>query len=170
VTGGLRELFGAVGEPLPAAVRALAADYVVGLEARAPAVAVVPSWTEAARLIRADGWDPRFAAAEARHRERLRVVAQRERGEATLSRLLSVSVDSAAEETLRAATAAAARAGCSDEGMIRAAAGAASEALYLGALAEAAAAKPAHPFSKRRALFLAGRWPLGVQRGVLLVF
>ena len=55
---------------------------------------------------------------------------------------------------------AAARMGCSDQGLIRAAAGAATEALYLGELARTSGAAGHHPFLCKLALFESGHWPL----------
>jgi hypothetical protein len=69
-----------------------------------------------------------------------------------------------------AAAVAAARGGCSDVGMIAAAAGAASEALHLAELARLGGENEAHPFFSKQALFAAGHWPLGAVEGRYYVF
>ena len=61
-----------------------------------------------------------------------------------------------------AAAVAAARAGCSDPGLIKAAAGSAFYAAYQYRLACAANSAEDHPFMRKYALFAAGRWPLGL--------
>ena len=69
-----------------------------------------------------------------------------------------------------AAAVAAARAGCADAALIRAAAGAASYAAYQARLARAAGAPSAHPFLRKYALYCGGRWPLGVYEGRFAIF
>jgi hypothetical protein len=61
-----------------------------------------------------------------------------------------------------AAAVAAARSGCADAALIRAAAGAATYAAYQQRLAQAAGAPPSHPFLRKYALYCGGHWPLGV--------
>jgi len=60
--------------------------------------------------------------------------------------------------------------GCSDPGLIRAAAGALGEALYLAKLAELASEASSHPFLLKLALFAGGHWPLGVVDDHFYVF
>ncbi len=69
-----------------------------------------------------------------------------------------------------AAAVAAARSGCADAALIRAAAGAAGYAAYQARLARAAAAPAAHPFLRKYALYCGGRWPLGVYQGRFAIF
>lgn len=143
--------FSALGEPLGAAERTDIAAYLsgLGLAARVHAVA---SWQEAAAVCgqRADRW---WNAEEAQ-RERLEMRATLNPADPAWLTLN--------ESLHRAATVAAARSNCADAALIRAAAGAASYALYQARLAEAAGAAPAHPFLRKYALYCGGRWPLGV--------
>jgi hypothetical protein len=69
-----------------------------------------------------------------------------------------------------AAAVAAARAGCADAALIRAAAGAASYAAYQARLAQAARAPAAHPFLRKYALYCGGRWVLGVYEGQFRIY
>jgi hypothetical protein len=57
---------------------------------------------------------------------------------------------------------AAARGGVADMALIRAAAGAATQACYQAALVLAAGAEAEHPFAIKFRLYEAGRWPLGI--------
>jgi len=83
-----------------------------------------------------------------------------------LSRVLEQSLDTAHG----AAAVEAARGGCPDAALIRAAAAAVSEALYLCELGRLAGANEAHPFTLKRALFAGGHWPLGIVGGRYHVF
>jgi hypothetical protein len=143
--------FSALGAPLDPAERAEIDAYLAGLHLSAP-VHQVGSWQEAAAICAqpADAW---WSAEEA---ERVRL----ERG---------VALDPADPAWLAlnqalhgAAAVAAARSGCADPGLIRAAAGAASYAAHQARLAQAAGAGPGHPFLRKYALYCGGRWPLGV--------
>ena len=64
----------------------------------------------------------------------------------------------------------AARSGCSDAALIRAAAGALSQALYFADLTRLAGLGLSHPFSIKKALFSGGHWPLGIVQGTYYVF
>jgi hypothetical protein len=57
-----------------------------------------------------------------------------------------------------------------DELFAAAAAGAATQACYLGALALLAGAGPDHAFSAKLGLFQSGRWPLGIRGGRAYIF
>jgi hypothetical protein len=118
------------------------------------------TWEEAGGLCRmpSDEW---WRAEEA-ERERL------ERG----ARLDPADPDwLALNEALHGAAAvAAARAGCADAALIRAAAGAASYAAYQARLARAAQAPAAHPFLRKYALYCGGRWLLGVYEDQFSIF
>jgi hypothetical protein len=69
-----------------------------------------------------------------------------------------------------AAAVAAARAGCADAALIRAAAGAASYAAHQARLARAAQAPAAHPFLRKYALYCGGRWLLGIYDHCFAIF
>jgi hypothetical protein len=83
---------------------------------------------------------------------------------------LTRTVDRTTESVHGAAAVEAARRGCSDPGLIRAAAGAASEALYLAELARLAGEGEDHPFARKQSLFAGGHWPLGIVSGRYHVF
>ncbi|MEO7404112.1 MAG: hypothetical protein ABIU95_10630, partial [Burkholderiales bacterium] len=68
------------------------------------------------------------------------------------------------------AAVAASRFGCSDAGMIKVAAGAASYAAYHQQLAITARVPDTHPFQRKYALFMGGRWPLGVYGDRFAIF
>jgi hypothetical protein len=72
--------------------------------------------------------------------------------------------NAASRVVLEAAADAAEHAGIADEGLIRAAAGAATQGCYQAALVLAAEAEDQeqHPFALKYRLFESGRWPLGV--------
>ena len=151
--------FSALGEPLGDAERADIAAYLAGLAIDSP-VHAVSSWEEAGVICKraAEAW----WRAEERERERL------EKG----ARLNPADRDwLALNETLHGAAAvAAARSGCADAALIRAAAGAASYAAYQARLARAAGAAQDHPFLRKYALYCGGRWPLGVYGGRFAIF
>jgi hypothetical protein len=153
--------FSALGQPLDDDERIEIAGYLAGLgmNANLP-VHLARTWREAGELCRkpSDDW---WRVEEA-ERERL------ERG---------VCLDPADPEWLAlnealhgAAAVAAARAGCADAALIRAAAGAASYAAYQARLARAAQAPPTHAFLRKYALYCGGRWALGIYDHRFAVF
>lgn len=84
----------------------------------------------------------------------------------TLDKVMRVASDA----TIGAAAVAATRAGIADPYLTRVAAGAASQAAYQAALADAAGESADHPFAAKYRLFAAGRWPLGLAGGKLCIF
>lgn len=153
--------FNALGQPLGdaelAAIDAYSSD--LGLASTEPPL-VVSSWDALATIIR----EPSLAWWE--REERLR------RSLAGSSRPLSA--DGAWVELNdsihAAASAAAARFGCADAGLIKAATGAASFAVHDYQLATSAAAGPGHAFVHKYKLFAQGRWPLGRYGGRFAIF
>lgn len=153
--------FSALGEPLSEDERHEIAAYVAGLGMNsAMPVRQALTWKEAGELCRTPSDD--WWAREEEERSRL------ERG---------VRLDPADPEWLAlnerlhgAAAVAAARAGCADAALIRAAAGAASYAAYQARLARVAQAPAAHPFLRKYALYCGGRWPLGVYENRFGIF
>jgi hypothetical protein len=83
-----------------------------------------------------------------------------------LTRVTQAASDPAHARALRSLT----DAGGVDEGLARAAAGAATQAGYLAALAVAAGQPASHAFLAKFRLFEAGRWPLGIVTARLWVF
>ena len=83
-------------------------------------------------------------------------------GEEALTIALTHVSSIAAEVVHAAAGAGATRDGVDDEGLVRAAAGAAAQACYQAALVLAAEGEPDHAFALKFRLFESGRWPLGI--------
>lgn len=151
--------FTALGEPLGEDERNDVAAYLAGLQLQAPVHPVV-SWEEAEALCRRPSQE--WWRAEDTERERLERSAHLDPADPEWLAL---------NETLHGAAAvAAARAGCADAALIRAAAGAASYAAYHARLARAAGAPAAHPFHRKYALYCAGRWLLGVYDSRFRIF
>jgi hypothetical protein len=123
----------------------------LGLDAATP-IRAVQSWQEAGQLTRqpAGLW---WAREET---ERKRLEAQ------VGLRLSDADLVTLTDSLHGAAAVAAARAGCADPGLIKAAAGSAFYAAYQYRLACAANSAEDHPFMRKYALFAAGRWPLGL--------
>ena len=167
----MSDWFFMLGEPLAAGEQAQVQGYLdgLGLDGRMP-VESVPSFDAAALIISNPDWDRGWWEAEQRERERLKTRASAALGSGPLWQRLSQSTEAAIAAPHGAAAVQAARVGCSDPGLIRAAAGALSEALYLAQLAELAGEGSSHPFLLKRALFAGGHWPLGVVAARFYVF
>ncbi len=153
--------FARCGAPPSAAERALAQAWIDALGG-APTLRFVADWDEAATWLRAHRFAEAHAAREDASRAALRRRAQALLGEDELLERLTAATLPLVDALREAAAAAAARAGSDDEGMIRAAAGAAALAEHQRALAVLAKAPAAHPFLCQQRLFAHGRWPLGV--------
>jgi len=153
--------FSALGEPLGEDEMNEIAGYLAGLR-MGPGLRVhaVKTWDEAGELCRtpSDEW---WRAEEA-ERERLERSARLDPSDPDWLAL---------NEALHGAAAvAAARAGCADAALIRAAAGAASYAAHQARLARAAQAPAAHPFLRKYALYCGGRWLLGIYDHCFAIF
>jgi hypothetical protein len=162
--------FGAVGGPLPPDVRADAAAWLQALGRAGAAIDGVPDWATAKTLAAAPGWDQAWWVAEERQRTALLADATARHGRAplfdALTRVTQAASDPAHDRAIRSL----AGAGMADEGLARAAAGAATQAGYLAALAVAAGQPAHHAFLAKFRLFEAGRWPLGIVTARLWVF
>ena len=119
-------------------------------------------WLAAETATRSPEWNSAWWDAEEKERLVLLKQAQAEWGERGLMGALTRVTDEATRLTLGAASIAAARDGVADPALCRVASGAATQAAYQAALAQAAGAGPAHPFAIKYRLFSAGRWPLGL--------
>lgn len=153
--------FSTLGAPLGEGEEADIAAYLaaLGLAPRLPTL-LVQSWEQASEITRhpADAW---WQAEE----------AERARLERAVKLDPADPVWLALTDTLHGAAAvAAARAGCADQGLIRAAAGAAIYCAYQHRLARAAAEPESHPFMRKYALFCGGRWPLGLYGDRFAIF
>jgi hypothetical protein len=166
----MKTWFFMLGEAISAEETTQLREYVRGLGiTEEVAVEQVPSFNGARAVITSAEWDRRYHAAEQAEKLRLAATADALRGSLELAQLQSRTLE-LSEAVHGAAAVAAARLGCSDIGLIGAAAGSASEALHLAALAELAGAHELHPFLLKRAVFEAGHWPLGAVGGRYYVF
>ncbi len=162
--------FSLLGQPVSADERHAIEAYLrgLGLTEDLP-VEVVTDWSGARSIVTDAAWDRRWWDAEQREKQRLWQGAVRARGEVDVLQSLSRTLDSS--EVLRhSASQAAERYGCADTGLVGAAAAAASETLHLAELARLAGEIELHPFHLKRALFAAGRWPLGILRERFCIF
>ncbi len=154
--------FAAVGAPLAPDARADAEAWLRALGRTDVALEPVADWPRAKALADAPGWDQAWWVAEERQRTALLAEATARHGRAplfdALTRVTQAVSDPAHERALQSL----AHAGLDDAGLARAAAGAATQAAYLGALAVAADQPATHAFAAKFRLFEAGRWPLGI--------
>ena len=159
-----------LGEPLGVAERHQVNEYLTGLGlVESFPVESIADWDTAHAAIADERWDPRWWNAEQREQDRLATRVREGVGEVGLTRAMSASLGSA-DAVYEAATVEAAKSGCSDVALIRAAAGALSQALYLAELSRLAGMGVTHPFSIKKALFSGGHWPLGIVQGTYYVF
>ena len=163
--------FSCVGTPLAHRER----DEIAGLlqaAAEPPRVGIrgLAHWHEVGAVIRAADWDDAGWEREDEERQRLWHAASERIDEDALLRQLTAATGALAGALHDAAAMAAAREGCADAGLIRAAAEAALLAVHQSELAGIAGEGAGHFFVLRRALFGRGRWPLGTYRGQYLVF
>lgn len=154
--------FGRCGQPFDAGDRALAQAWAGACASPAASIRFVAGWREAATWLRARRFVEGFWASQERLRQDLRERAALRLGQAELIERLTQATEPIVDALLAAATAAAAREGVLDEGLRRAAAGAAALAEHRRALAQLAGAPAGHPFFCTYRLFARGRWPLGV--------
>lgn len=161
--------FAALGEALTEAERADMAAYLAGLGFAGAPVAAARDWDAAARIVTDPAWEQRWWDAEEGLRTDLLRRAGERLGETRMLEALSSVTQAAHDATIGAAAMAAARSRSSDPGLIRAAAGAATQACYQGALVVLAGAGDEHAFAAKLRLFRAGRWVLGIVRGTAYV-
>jgi hypothetical protein len=141
-----------------AAERPFSAGEELALAELAPRIERVAHWGEARRI--AD--DARGNAAydaDAHEAALLKARAQAAAGRDAVLEALTAIVDRGADVFFAAAERALARAGLHDDELSRVAAGAAAEAVYRAALADAVDGRE-HRFVRVGACFAAGRWPL----------
>ncbi len=163
--------FGAVGEPLGAAESQDAAAYAAALGFPQAQVAAVGDWDEAEAAARNPEWNTTWWEAEEQLRAALTAAALELVGDQdTLMAVLTTVTGTASEVVHQAAGRAAGRHGIDDQALIRAAAGAATQASYQAALVLAADADADHAFAVKYRLFEAGRWPLGIVGMTLNLF
>lgn len=166
----MSDWFFMLGEPLSSGERQQVRQYLLGLGIgdQLP-IEIVADWKSAGQAITNPEWDRRWWDAEQREKDRLYELARTALGERQVTQSLSATLGSA-ESVHGAAAVEASRRGCTDAALIRVAAGAASQALHLAALARLAGAGETHPFSIKAALFAGGHWPLGIVNGRYFLF
>jgi len=167
----MSDWFFMLGKSLADSERRQVEDYLrgLGIGEELPVVGV-SDWDSARRAISNPAWDRRWWDAEQAEKQRLYSKAATAMGENELLASLSRTMERITEPVHGAAAVEAARRGCTDAGLIRAAAGAASEALYLSELARLAGESERHPFALKQSLFAGGHWPLGIVAGRYHVF
>jgi len=160
-----------LGEPLASAEHDQVREYLRGLELDSELpIESVPDWASAEEFIASPDWDRRWWDAEQRETRRLYAFLGAAENAAALLDSLAHTLDSTGQAVHGAAAVAAARHGCANPALIRAAAGSASQAIYLGELAALAGEPASHSFRSKLALYEGGHWPLGIVRGRYYVF
>lgn len=162
--------FSALGDPLSPSEIADGEAYCAELGFPHAAVVPVESWEDAEAAIRNPDWNSEWWEAEEALRANLIAEAAAEAPEEDILAALTAVTARASEVVHGQAAVAAARAGIADEALIRAAAGAATQACYQAALVLAAGAGDDHPFAVKFRLYEAGRWPLGIVGATFGVF
>lgn len=166
----MSDWFFMLGQPITSLECDRANEYLWGLGfGKAFPVEGVSDWAFAMQVLTHSEWERDLWEAEQQEMHRLRAIAKEVCGEARVRESLSAAV-TASESAHGCAAISAARLGCADAGLIRAAAGAASEAAYLARLAELANEPDHEAFSAKQALFAAGHWPLGATSGRYYIF
>ena len=163
--------FACVGMPLPTS-ELHALDCVLqqqGLLLGA-VIETVERWQAAAAFIRAAERDCLWWDREESERERLWDIAAATHGESALLETLNVVRERIAATVQVAAVGAMARAGVDDPDLLREAVAATLLAAHQEALTRLAGEGEDHFFAIKYRLFLAGRWPLGLQGGRFAVF
>jgi hypothetical protein len=154
--------FGALGKASGDATRADAEAYLAALGFPDVFVGEVPGWEEAEAAATNPDWNPDWWEAEEQLRAGLTADAVGLVGETELATALTHITAQAAEVIPDAAQGAAAHTGLTDDELVRAAVGSATQACYNAALVLAAAAEPDHAFALKFRLFEAGHWPIGI--------
>jgi hypothetical protein len=153
--------FASCGASLNAAETKAASAYVAALGLGELPVAGVKDWRHAQTLAQRPDWSRAWWEAESQAEKILHRQGESRFGENDFLAMLTV-VTEESSSIHAAALVALARAGLKDEGLAKAAAGAASQACHQAALAHLAAAGSSHAFACKFRLFAAGRWPLGI--------
>lgn len=125
-------------------------------------VVLVDGWEDAEAAARNPDWNTEWWEAEEQMRMALIAEACALAGEDRVMVALTNVTNQVSDVAHGAAAVAAAHARVADEALIRAAAGAATQACYQAALVLAAEGDEEHPFALKYRLFENGRWPLSV--------
>jgi hypothetical protein len=155
--------FTSVGTAIDAELRAAADSYVSALGFPDATVADVIEWEDAEFAAANPDWNTDWWEAEEQLRVALTAEAVELLGDEEMLVVALTNVTKAASECVHVAAAGAAGGiGRRNPALVRAAAGAATQASYQTALLLAAGGEEDHPFALKFRLFEAGRWPLGI--------
>jgi hypothetical protein len=158
--------FSSLGMPPTDGEAADVAAYLGGLGLDALDVAWIGDLAAARRLSQDGGWSRAWWQAEERAVADLARRLDAALGKAASTRLLNRVMAEASKVVMGPAAVAAAREGVADQGLNRAMAGAAIQAVYAMALVVAAARDArSHSLAAKYRLFAAGHWPLVVLEG-----
>ena len=162
--------FSTVGDPLTPRLREVARDYLDALGFPHAGVAIVDNWIDAETAARNPDWNTDWWEAEEQLRAALTAEALEIIPEDELMLALTHVTNAASESVQQNAERAAAAGGVRDEALVRAAAGAATQACYHAALVLASGADDTHAFAVKYRLYEEGRWPLGVTGATFNLF
>ena len=171
---GAASWFSVVGETLTAAELADTASYMTGLDLSDVTTREVASWGDAGMCIKAAGWNNAWWDAEDRLRLSLLAQAEQRFGDTVVLAALTGISEQVSDVVHGAAAVAATRSGIADQGLTRAAAGAATMACYQAAVSIAGHIEGDlandDPFIAKYRLFEAGHWPLCVRGAAFYIF
>ncbi len=162
--------FDAVGEPITEGEEQEARDYLNGLGLDKCRVATVDTWLSARDSADNPNWDHVWWDKELNEQRELYKKLSTQYQEVEILDALTKITDRATNVFYGPAAIAAARTGVADQGLNRAAAGAASQSCYQYALALMSGVSSNHFFCCKFRLFLAGRWPLSVVDNTFYIF
>ncbi len=155
--------FSTLGTVIDPDLRATADAYVAALGFPGASVADVVEWEDAEFAAANPDWNTEWWEAEEPLRIALTAQAVELLGDEEMLVVALTNVTKAAAECVHVAAAGAAGGiGRRNPALVRAAAGAATQASYQTALLLAAGGEEDHPFALKFRLFEAGRWPLGI--------
>jgi len=155
--------FTTVGTMIDPGLRAAADSYASALGFPDATVADVTEWEDAEFAAANPDWNTDWWEAEEQQRIALTAQAVELLGDEEMLVVALTNVTKAASECVHVAAAGAAGdIGRRNPALVRAAAGAATQASYQTALLLAAGGDEDHPFALKFRLFEAGRWPLGI--------
>ena len=159
-----------IGAPLDAGLGRDAHAYLDALGFPDAAVAAVGDWEDAAYAIGNPDWNSEWWEAEEQVRAGLTTAALETVGEEDLQAAIAHLNEIMTETIPEAIRVSAAYGGVSDDDVIMAAVGAATQACHVAALVVLAAEEEDHSMALKFRLFEAGHWPLGVTGNTFHLF
>ena len=156
--------------PPDAELRNSALAYLAALGFPDAGVAAVADWEDAAYAIGNPDWNSDWWETEEQVRAGLTAAALETVGEDDFTAAMAHLNEVMGETIPEAVRVAAAYGGVSDDDVIMAATGAATQACHLAVLVVLAAEEEDHPMALKFRLFEAGHWPLGVTGNTFHLF